>query len=143
LPQRINSFITSNQELRQISGKVRQLLALQVHYEKIVPLSLLRSSRVLHIEEKILTLAANNSAVAAKLRQMAPELVTQLQLHGAEVTGIQVRVQVTLTPAVNIVKNKSVSNRGKQQLSELADTLPESPLKSALHRLADTKKTQQ
>jgi hypothetical protein len=143
LPQRINSFITFNQELRQISGKVRQLLALQLHYEKVVPPSLLRSSRVLHVEEKNLTIAANNSAVAAKLRQMEPDLVRQLQLHGCEVTGIQVRVQVTLPPSVNIVKNKTMSTSGKQQLSKLAGTLPDSPLKSALQRLADTQKGRQ
>jgi len=82
LPQRLNFIFSSSQELRRISGKVRQLLALQSHYEKIAPASLLRSSHVMQLEHNVLTLAANNSAVAAKLRQMTPELVRQLQSCG-------------------------------------------------------------
>jgi len=111
-----------------------------LHYEQVAPPSLLRSSHVIQIESNVLTLAANNSAVAAKLRQMTPELVRQLQLHGCEVTGIQVRVQVTSPPAAHTAIPASLSVRGKQQLSELAATLCDSPLKSALQRLAANKK---
>jgi hypothetical protein len=140
LSQRLNSFFSSNQELRQISGKVRQLRAFQSHYEQVAPPSLLRSSHVAQIEDKVLILAANNSAVAAKLRQLAPELIRQLELQGCEVTGIQVRVQVTLPPTTHIAHPSSLSEQGKQQLSNLAATLSDSPLKSALERLARYKK---
>jgi hypothetical protein len=140
LPQRLNSFFASNQELRQLSGKVRQLRAFQLHYEQVAPASLLRASHVIQMEQNVLTLAANNSAVAAKLRQMTPELVRQLQLRGCEVTGIQVRVQVTSPPDARAAIPASVSAQGKQQLSELAATLSDSPLKSALQRLAGNKK---
>jgi len=140
LPQRLNFIFASSQELRKISGKVRQLLALQSHYEKIAPASLLRSSHVMQLEHNVLTLAANNSAVAAKLRQMTPELVRQLQLHGCEVTGIQVRVQVTLPPAPHTATPSSMSTEGKLKLSGLAATMTDSPLKSALQRLAGYKK---
>jgi hypothetical protein len=92
------------------------------------------------MEQKVLTLAANNSAVAAKLRQMTPELLRQLQLRGCEVTGIQVKVQVTSPPHARATVRVSVSAQGKQQLSELAATLSDSPLKSALQRLAGNKK---
>ena len=143
MPQRLNSFFASNQELRQISGKVRQLRALQLHYAQVVQPSLLRASHVMQLEQSILTLAANNSAVAAKLRQMTPELVRQLQLHGCEVTGIQVRVQVTLPPVTHTAIPASMSAQGKQQLTELAATLTDSPLKSALQRLARCKKRDQ
>jgi hypothetical protein len=140
LPQRLNSFFTRNQELRQISGKVRQLRAIQLLYEQVAPPSLLRSSHVAQMEHNLLTLAANNSAVAAKLRQMTPELVRQLQLHGCEVTGIQVRVQVTSPSVTRTAAPSSLSAQGQQQLSELAKTLGDSPLKSALQRLAGKRK---
>ena len=96
----------------------------------------------MQIEDRILTLAANNSAVAAKLRQMAPELITQLQLHGCEVTGIQVRVQVGFQPAKHPNTPASVSTEGKQQLSDLAASLKDSPLKMALQRLAGITKNE-
>jgi len=136
LSQRLNSFFSSNQELRQISGKVRQLRAFQSHYEQIAPPSLLRSSHVAQIEGSVLILAANNGAVAAKLRQLTPELIRQLELQGCEVTAIQVRVQVTLPPNAHTPHPASLSAKGKEQLSNLAATLSESPLKSALERLA-------
>ena len=143
MPQRLNFIFASSQELRQISGKVRQLLALQSHYEKVAPPSLLRSSHVMQLEHDILILGANNSAVAAKLRQMTPELVRQLKLHGCEVTGIQVRVQVTLPPIQHTATPSSMSTVGKLKVSDLAATMADSPLKNALQRLAGYKKGSQ
>jgi len=140
LPQRLNSFFKSSQELSQLTGKVRQLRLFQQHFEQIAPPSLLRASHVEHIEHTILTLAANNSAVAAKLRQLAPELVKQLNLHGCEVTGIQVRVQVSLPRQAPAQHSPLVSPQGKQHLDRLAATLPDSPLKKALQRLTNIKK---
>lgn len=139
MTQRLNSFLASSQELRQISGKVKQLRVLQQHYAKIAPPSLLNFSQVLHVEQNILTLAANNGAVAAKLRQMTPELIRQLQLQGCEVTVIQVRVQVSVPVATHTAMHSTLSAEGKQQLSELAATLTDSPLKSALRRLIQSK----
>ena len=141
LTQRLNAFLTSSQELRQISGKIRELRSFQLHYERIAPASLLRSSQVLSMEQGILTLAANNGAVAAKLRQMTPELLRQLQLQVSEVTGIQVRVQVTVPPNTHPASPAILSAAGKQQLNNLASTLADSPLKRALQRLAQKNKS--
>ena len=136
MSQRLNSYFGASPELRQLSGKAGQLLALQRQYEQIAPASLIRYSSVLQLERQILTLAANNGAVAAKLRQLAPELTQQLQNRGCEVTGIQVRVQVTLPAAERTLTPPALSATGRQRLIELAVELPDSPLKSALQRLA-------
>jgi hypothetical protein len=136
LPQRLKSYFGASLELRQLSSKAGQLLALQRLYEQIAPASLLRYSRVLQIERQILTLAANNGAIAAKLRQLAPELTRLLQNKGCEVTGIQVRVQVTLPATENTPTPPTLSAMGRKRLIELAVELPDSPLKSALQRLA-------
>ncbi len=137
MSQRLNSYFGASPELRQLSSKAGQLLALQRHYEQIAPASLMRCSRVLQLEQKILTLAANNGAVAAKLRQLAPELTKLLQNKGCEVTGIQVRVQVTLPAAECTLASPMLSTTGRKRLIELAVELPDSPLKSALQRLAN------
>lgn len=96
----------------------------------------------MQLEQGLLTLAASNSAVAAKLRQMVPELLRQLQLHGCEVTGIQVRVQVGITAIPQTQIPHTISHQGKQQLSELANKLEDSPLRRALQRLAKGKQDQ-
>ena len=136
MSKRLNSYFDASQELRQLSLKAEQLLALQRHYERIAPPSLVRASRVLQFEQQTLTLAANNSAAAAKLRQLAPDLAQLFQKRDQEVTRIQVRVQVTLPPAIHTSTPVSLSTAGRERLIELAVELPDSPLKSALQRLA-------
>jgi hypothetical protein len=135
--QRLKSYFGASPELRQLSSKAGQLLALQRHYEQIAPASLMRYSRVLQLEQQILILAANNGAIAAKLRQLAPELIKMLQNKGYEVTGIQVRVQVTLPAAEYTPAPPTLSATGRKRLVDLAADLPDSPLKSALQRLAN------
>lgn len=96
----------------------------------------------MQFEQGVLTIAANNSAVAAKLRQIVPDLLQQLQpLQLNEVTGIQVKVQVT-NPAPVIPKHHAeLGAKGKQEISHLIETLADSPLKAALQKLADNAKT--
>jgi hypothetical protein len=134
--QRLNSYFAASPELRQMSGKIGQLQALQRLYEQIAPASLLRFSRVLKMEKRIMTLTANNGAIAAKLRQLAPELTNQLRDKGYEVTGILVRVQVTLPITEHRPASISLSSTGRQHLLELAVELADSPLKSVLQRFA-------
>lgn len=142
MSQRLNSYLGASPELRQLSTKVGALLALQQLYEQIAPASLIRYSRVLQLERQTLTLAANNGAIAAKLRQLAPELIKLLQNKGCEVTGIQVRVQVTLPAAEFTPAPATLSATGRKRLLELAVELPDSPLKSALQRLAQKSRQQ-
>lgn len=122
--------------MRQLAHTARELDALQRHYQQIAPPSLLRASRVYWLDQQILTLAANNTAVAAKLRQLAPQLALQLRQRGAEVTGIKVTVQVTMPPAKPDTKGHTLSTAGRRQVGDLAQNLPDSPLKNALQRLA-------
>ena len=139
MSQRINSYLDASQELRQLSHKVAQLLVLQRLYEQIAPSALTRASRVLPLERQTLTISADNGAVAAKLRQLAPALVQSFRDNGHEVTAIQVRVQVALSPATYRLPPAAISVAGQQRLIALAQKLPDSPLKNALQRLAKYK----
>ncbi|MDD5180086.1 MAG: DciA family protein [Gallionellaceae bacterium] len=140
MSKHLNDYFNASQELRQLSLKAKQLIALQRHYERLAPPSLVRASRVLQFERQTLTLAADNSAVAAKLRQIAPDLVQLFQDSTCEVTGILVRVQVTLACSRHAPAPVLLSATGRARLIELAAILPDSPLKSVLQRLAQSKK---
>lgn len=133
---RFNSYLDASQVLHGLAHKAEQLHALQLLYEQATPPSLARASHVINLEQQTLLLAADNGAVAAKLRQLAPELARLLRDRGHEVTGIQVRVQVTFPPTKRNTPPTSLSDTGRQSLSDLAGKLPDSPLKSALQRLA-------
>lgn len=135
MPPRLNSYLASNLELRQLSSKAGQLAALQRHYETIAPASLALNSRILRLQQQTMTIAANNGAIATKLRQMAPELISLFQARGCEVTVIQIRVQVMSSPRITPPTPRKMSISARDALNELDANLAESPLKSALRRL--------
>lgn len=133
--KRLNSFFVASPELRLFARQAGMLQALQQQYEQIVPPSLKQSSRVQQMEGKILTLAADNGAVAAKLRQLVPELTRLFQHKGCEVTGIRVRVQVSSPPAKRAAPPVRLNEAARQRLMDSVRQMPDSPLKCALQRL--------
>ena len=139
MSNQLSSYFTASQELRQLSHKVDELLALQRHYEQIAPSSLVRASHVMQIDQQTLVIAADNGTVAAKLRQLAPGFTQLLQNRGYEITGIQIRVQVALPITTRPPRLTSLSIIGRQQLVDLTVKLQDSPLKTALQRLAKNK----
>jgi hypothetical protein len=135
VPHRLNAFLASNQELRQLSSKAEQISALQRHYEILAPLSLQRSSRILLLRQQVVVIAADNGAVAAKLRQMTTELISLFQARGCEVTGIQIKVQVTAPPPAVSYEPRKLGKAAQDALNKLDESLADSPLKTALRRL--------
>ncbi|MDP1635471.1 MAG: DciA family protein [Gallionellaceae bacterium] len=136
MPHRLNAFLASNQELRQLSSKAEQITALQRYYDSFLPASLKRNSQVLQLRQNTLVIAAPSGAMAAKLRQMTGELISLFQARGCEVTGIQIKVQVRSTrPPVRALPRKAGAG-AKTALEGLGRTLADSPLKTALMRLA-------
>jgi hypothetical protein len=139
LPHRLNAFLASNTELRQLSRKAEQVTALQRHYEVLAPPSLLQGSRILQLKLQVVVIAADNGAVAGKLRQMTDELISLFQARGCEITGIQIKVQVAAPPLVGSSQPRVLGKAAQDALGKLEENLPESPLKSALRRLAKRK----
>ncbi|MBI5006731.1 MAG: DUF721 domain-containing protein [Nitrosomonadales bacterium] len=135
MPHRLNAILASNQELRRLSGKAGQLSALQRHYEAIAPPSLKLGSQILQLHQQTVVIAAYSGAVAAKLRQMTTELISLFQARGCEVTGIQIKVQVRVSPRIQVTAPRKLGKAARKALGELQDDLADSPLKAALGRL--------
>lgn len=135
VPYRLNAFLASTEELRQLSSKAKQISALQRHYESIAPLNLATSSQVIRLHQQTMVIAANNGAVAAKLRQMSAELISLFQARGCEVTLIQIKVQVTTPPPIVRTEPRKLGKPARDALNKLDETLADSPLKTALRRL--------
>ena len=131
---RLHFYLGTNREFDHLAHKAGQLLALQRFYDRTAPASLSNASHVVCLTDYILTVAAQNSAIAAKLRQLAPTLAHAFQDGGYEVTAIQVKVQVTPPPRPSR-QPRSLSVTGKRQLADFARNLRDSPLKVALNRL--------
>lgn len=140
MPNRLNDFLDSDPKLKQIARAARQLVRLQHLYQSIAPPSLVKGSRVLRFENNHLTLAADNGAVASKLKQLAPQLISSFRTRGCEVTGIQTQVQVNANPPRPPLPPRELGEQGRVALDELAHELPEGELKSAIERLAHIKR---
>jgi len=134
--QRFGSLLGSNPELRPLVSRAQALSALQRQFVNAAPPYLARSCTVLGLQFGTLTVAAANATVAAKLRQLAPELVVLLQNRGCEVNGIRVKVQVGYVPDQPRQRPRELSRTARSALDDFSAGLGDSPLKQALQRIS-------
>ncbi len=92
--RKLSALIENTAGLSALTRTMQRLAALQRLYEVCAPPDLARASRVVGDRNGMLVIAADNGAIAAKLKQLLPRLLKTLQKQRAQVTGIQVQVQV-------------------------------------------------
>lgn len=139
MAQRFKSLLSGNQELRPLLTKAQALSALHRHFIGVAPPHLAQSSQVLGLQSGTLSIAVANAAIAAKLRQLVPELIVMLQNRGCEVNGIRVKVQVSFNQSRPVPAPRKLGKTARDALNELSQTLDDSPLKFALKKMAETK----
>lgn len=135
MAQRFRSLLSVTPELRPLLSRAQILTALQRQFASVAPPYLAQSCQVTGLQGGILAIAAANSTVAAKLRQLAPELVVLMQNRGGEVSGIRVKVQVTAPPPPRKGPHR-LSSTARNALDGLSAGLEDSPLKRALKKLS-------
>jgi hypothetical protein len=135
--QKIGDVIARSGDFQALARHARRLSDLQQLLLEATPSALAAASRVTDLKAGTLVVLADNAAVAAKLRQLAPRLLKHLQKQQAEVTGIRVDVQVKThkIKAEDEVTKPPLPPEAIKDLGGLAEALPPSPLKSALVRL--------
>lgn len=136
--QKIGDVIANSGNFKSLAQHARRLEDLQHLLFEAVPRALATASRVSNYKAGLLVISADNAAVAAKLRQLAPRLLSHLGKAEIQVTGIRVDVQVK---AHKIKDEHEVTARALppdaiQKFSGLAERLPASPLKTAVMKLA-------
>jgi Dna[CI] antecedent, DciA len=131
----IGSLLCSLRELQASLVRVKHLIALQQIYARAVPGHLAKKSRVAFEQSGAVVIVADTSAVATKLRQLAPRIVDKIVKSAPEVTSIQVEVQVTREGDAGARRLPRIGSRGRSSWSQLRDTLPPSPLRNAVVKL--------
>ena len=141
MAQHLKTLLNGNQELRPLLAKAQALSALQHHFISVAPPHLAQSSQVqvLGLQLGTLSIAVANATVAAKLRQLAPELTVMMQSRGCEVSGIRVKVQVSFDRLQPKPAPHKLSKTAQNALNELSLSLNDSPLKLALEKMANIK----
>lgn len=131
---KIDFYLNSSNSLRRLTDEARRIAALQQVFRNIAPPELTQACCVKQLRAGTLFLLAENSAVAAKLKQLAPRLLTSYQKQGVEITSIRVQVQVKEAPSQlatgRVLKRLSIESI--ENLERLAAGLEDSPLKQAL-----------
>lgn len=136
-PQLIANCLDTAGSLARVLEHARLLQRAQAIHESVAPGALAAASRVANIKAGVVVIHAENSAVAAKLRQFAGRLTNEFFKRGIQCTGIDVLVQpprppVEYPPGVP----RTLSAQAVAHLSQLSDRLPPgSPMRQALEKL--------
>jgi hypothetical protein len=138
--QHLKTLLSGNQDLHPLLTKVQVLSALQSHFTAIAPPHLTESIQILGLQLGTLSVAVANATIAAKLRQLAPELVILMQNRGCEVSGIRVKVQVSFDRLQPKPAPHKLSKTAQNALQELSRGLNDSPLKLALEKMVQANK---
>ena len=131
---KIDFYLNSSNSLRQLADEARRIAELQQVFLKIAPQPLTQACTVRQLRAGTLVLLAGNAAIAAKVKQLFPRLLTDYQKLGWQITSIRVEVQVTQTvpqPAAARARAR-LSIETIDNLERLAAGLEDSPLKQAL-----------
>jgi hypothetical protein len=144
----IHMLMGEDEIIAPVLKRAELIAHLQKIYTDAIPTHLKVSSRVAAMEGSTLVVATANGAVAAMLKQMLPRLLERFrenQKQEQEVTVIRVIVQPeVLGPDAgqNRPANRasSAAPMPDSNLSALAETLAESPLKEAVKRIQQRRK---
>ncbi len=131
----IDRVLESDAQLRTWTERHRREAALTQLLTKHLPRPIADRVRVTDTRGGVLELAATAGAIAAVLRQRAPDLRAALSRNGWDFTDIRVRVLVAgrSSPSQKIDK-RQWDSASAAPLFDLAEQLPEGPLRSALAR---------
>lgn len=122
--------------LNRLAHAAQRLNAISRIWETVAPIGLARSCRVGRLDDGVLTLLADNGAIASKIKQQLPSLLEKLQTRGSEITGIRVDVQVKIpSPERASAPKQGISQQSLASLEKLDADLTDSPLKEALTNL--------
>lgn len=140
----IGDWLSRQAAPEDVIRRANRLLALQRLYANCVPESLARLSEVANLKDGELLVRADNGAAAAKLKQLAPTILDKIKTNNQDVTKLTVTVRPAGQPfpgAGAQAKRARVPADGVHHFEALSGSLQDSPLKSALQRLAARQKT--
>jgi hypothetical protein len=132
----VRDLIEATPELRPVIHQARRLAQLNKELRAALPPELAGSVSAASLTTGTLLLVADSGAAAAKVRHLGPKLCQALRHHAADLTSIEVRVQVTNRVKPLPIKQKTVSRAARTAFRALAGRLPPSPLQWAALRFS-------
>lgn len=128
-------LLNSLDDLKAISVRLKRVALLQQIYGHTVSEDLAGRSRVADERADAVVIMADTSAVAAKLRQLAPRIVAEIVKREPERTGIRLDVQLSPANPLPAASGPTLPESALEGLASLRDSLPESELRTALQKM--------
>lgn len=92
------AFVDRHEALGALAIRAGDLIQMRRLVRESIPPGLSRSSEVANFRQGTVVISAENSAIAAKLKQLTPRLIGLFVERGWQVSAIQVRVQGHSSP---------------------------------------------
>ncbi len=135
--QPLARILATDTQLSAWYARMQRESRLTTAVRRLLPRALADRVRVADATTQELHLAVAAGAVAAVVRQRTPDILAGLRREGLDFTELRVRVQVKGETALS--GKISQNQRAKVDMTsfrQLADSLPQGPLRAALERLA-------
>ncbi|SFD62353.1 DciA family protein [Massilia yuzhufengensis] len=137
-------FLRKNDRMASLLPAAMRMARLQSDCAAILPI-LAGNTDVISFQDGALVLAVPSSAVAARMKQMAPKLQAALLERGWQVESVKLKVQVARAmPAKPEMRTLELPPTAVQAFEELAESLDDSKqnkeLVAALRRLAEKRR---
>ncbi|MBL79960.1 MAG: hypothetical protein CMH70_08035 [Nitrosomonadaceae bacterium] len=121
---------------QQLFTRIDRISEMQETFMKVIPLELAEFCSLGKFTNGKLTIIVGTGAIAAKLKQTLPSLISKFHKLGfMEVTSIQITVQAdyyTCHAANFSYEKPEISQIGTESLHKFANNLSTSPLKKAI-----------
>lgn len=135
-PSRVKGILQAAAGLRDYTHEAQRLAELTEIASRVLPAAIRPAVRAGRLRAGVLFLLAENTAVAAKLRQFAPRLLASYRRSGSQVTEIRVAVQVSPKPPRTAPPKPKLTTGTISEISDLAARVTDPGLRAALERLA-------
>jgi Dna[CI] antecedent, DciA len=143
--RKINSLFSDNHELKSISQNVKSHQRLQQLWQAAAHKLLADASFASNLSNGQLTVYADSSIIASKIKLTQASLLTQLHnlqineplFRECKVTSIVAKVQVKSRPKPVIKTPRKLTPRAAASLKTFAQNLGDSPLATKLRNLAE------
>jgi hypothetical protein len=137
----LQEILNADQAFGALQSRVQSLTALQQAWQAALPASLRPYARVVGVEGCRLVVETESSAVAAKLRQLAPSLSRAIAQVQPELSALRLQVAPsTNRPTARVRPAQPLSPETLRHFEALAETLAPGPLKTAVEHLLEARK---
>ncbi len=140
-PRALEDILHRDSDFGLLNTRLESLATLQHAWQAALPPGLRPYSRVIGTEGRCLMVQADNSAMVAKLRQLAPSLTRAVAQVHPELESL--RIQVALPESRPVARHRPaqpLSPEALEHFKKLYETLAPSPLKTAIEHLLEARK---